>query len=132
MKLFGTVTQGLSAALDLYEARHRVLAENIANSETPGYRARDLKFDEELLTAMTPPDPKPPGEGNQAAAPPPAPPHVEPTVDRDAPVKPDGNSVAIDVQVGRLSENAFKIQALTQILSARLDGLKRVIDGGKV
>jgi len=80
---------------------------------------------------MTPPDPKPPGEGNQAAAPPPAPPHVEPIVDRDATIKPDGNSVAIDVQVGRLSENAFKIQALTQILSARLDGLKRVIDGGK-
>ena len=53
-------------------------------------------------------------------------------VDRDAPIKPDGNSVAIDVQVGRLSENAFKIQALSQILSARLDGLKRVIDGGKV
>jgi len=132
MKLFGTVTQGLSQALDLYEARHRVLAENLANSETPGYRARELKFDEALISAMTPPDPQPPGDGNgKAAAPPPTPPHVEPTVDRDAAVKPDGNSVAIDVQVGRLSENAFKIQALTQILSARLDGLKRVIDGGK-
>jgi flagellar basal-body rod protein FlgB len=131
MNLFGTVTQGLSAALDLYEARHRVLAENIANSETPGYRARELKFDEALLTAMTPPDPKAGGEGS-AAAPPPAPPHVEPTIDRDATIKPDGNSVAIDVQVGRLSENAFKIQALTQILSSRLDGLKRVIDGGKI
>jgi len=131
MKLFGTVTQGLSTALDLYEARHRVLAENIANSETPGYRARELKFNEELLTAMTPPEPQPSGDGSKAAAPPPSPPHVEPSVDRDAAVKPDGNSVAIDVQVGRLSENAFKIQALTQILSARLDGLKRVIDGGK-
>ena len=131
MKLFGTVTQGLSQALDLYEARHRVLAENIANSETPGYRARELKFDEALLTAMTPPEPKPQGESAAAAPPPPSPPHVEPSVDRDAVVKPDGNSVAIDVQVGRLSENAFKIQALTQILSARLDGLKRVIDGGK-
>jgi flagellar basal-body rod protein FlgB len=129
MKLFGTVTQGLSAALDLYQARHQVLAENIANSETPGYRARELKFDEALITAMTPPDPKTPGDPAAVASPVP---HVEPTVDRDAAVKPDGNSVAIDVQVGRLSENAFKIQALTQILSARLDGLKRVIDGGKI
>jgi flagellar basal-body rod protein FlgB len=129
MNLFGTVTQGLSAALDLYQARHRVLTENIANSETPGYRARDLKFDEELVAAMTPPDPKTPGD--PAAVAPPMP-RVEPTVDRDAAVKPDGNSVAIDVQVGRLAENAFKIQALTQILSSRLEGLKRVIDGGKV
>jgi flagellar basal-body rod protein FlgB len=128
MKLFGTVTQGLSTALDLYQARHQVLAENIANSETPGYRARDLKFDEQLVAAMAPPDPT--TAGDRASVP--TTPHVEPTVDRDAAVKPDGNSVAIDVQVGRLSENAFKIQALTQILSSRLEGLKRVIDGGKV
>ena len=128
MKLFGNVTSGLSAALELYQARHQVLAENIANSETPGYRARELKFDEQLLTAMTPPDPKAPGDPQAVA---PATPHVEPTIDRDAAVKPDGNSVAIDVQVGRLSENAFKIQALTQILSSRYEGLKRVIDGGK-
>jgi flagellar basal-body rod protein FlgB len=128
MNLFGTVTQGLGAALDLYQARHQVLAENIANAETPGYRARELKFDEALSTAMTSADEKTPGD---AAAVAPPKPHVEPTVDRDAAVKPDGNSVAIDVQVGRLSENAFKIQALTQILSARLEGLKRVIDGGK-
>lgn len=128
MKLFGNVTQGLSAALELYQARHQVLAENIANSETPGYRARELKFDEQLLTAMQPADPKAPGDPQAVA---PEKPHVEPTVDRDAAVKPDGNSVAIDVQVGRLSENAFKIQALTQILSSRYEGLKRVIDGGK-
>ena len=58
-------------------------------------------------------------------------PHVAPTIDRKATIKPDGNSVALDTQMGRLSENAFKIQALTQILSSRYQGLKRVIDGGK-
>jgi flagellar basal-body rod protein FlgB len=134
MKLFGTVTQGLSAVLDLYQARHEVLAENIANSETPGYRARDLKFDEALVAAMAPPDPKTAGDPKAAgdpAAGAPATPRVEPTIDRDAAVKPDGNSVAIDVQVGRLSENAFRIQALTQILSSQYENLKRVIDGGK-
>jgi flagellar basal-body rod protein FlgB len=129
MQLFGTLTEGLGAALDLYQARHKVLAENIANSETPGYRARDIQFADQLASALTAPSPgeKPPGDPASVAAPL----HVEPTLDRDASVKPDGNSVAIDVQVGRLSENAFKIQALTQILSSRYQGLKRVIDGGK-
>ena len=128
MQLFGTVTQGLSAALDLYQARHQVLAENIANSETPGYRARDLEFGAALAAALAPPDPASPGEASIVE---PDAPHVEPTIDRTATIKPDGNSVALDTQVGRLAENAFKIQALTQILSSRYAGLKRVIDGGK-
>ena len=128
MQLFGTVTQGLSAALDLYQARHQVLAENIANSETPGYRARDLDFADELAAALTPADPASPGDAASVA---PTVPHVTPTIDRKATIKPDGNSVALDTQMGRLSENAFKIQALTQILSSRYQGLKRVIDGGK-
>ena len=128
MQLFGTVTQGLSAALDLYQARHQVLAENIANSETPGYRARDLDFADELVAALTPADPASPGDSSSLA---PAAPPVAPTIDRTATIKPDGNSVALDTQMGRLSENAFKIVALTQILSSRYQGLKRVIDGGK-
>ena len=128
MQLFGTVTQGLSAALDLYQARHTVLAENIANSETPGYRARDLDFGDALAEAMAPAEPAAPGDSSIVA---PTSRHLEPTIDRAAAVKPDGNSIALDEQVGRLAENAFKIQALTQIISARYQGLRRVIDGGK-
>lgn len=129
MKLFGTVTEGLGAALDLYQARHTVIAENIANSETPGYRARDIQFADQLAAALTKPQ-----EGEGAMEQPAnmkMPMRIEPSIDRDATLKPDGNSVALDVQVGRLSENAFKIQALTQILSGRYQGLKRVIEGGK-
>jgi flagellar basal-body rod protein FlgB len=128
MQLFGTVTEGLGRALDLYQARHTVLAENIANSETPGYRARELDFGNALAEALAPPEPNAPGDSSSVA---PANRRIEPTLDREAAVKPDGNSVALDEQVGRLSENAFKIQALTQILSARYQSLKRVIDGGK-
>ena len=129
LQLFGTVTEGLGAALDLYQARHQVLAENIANSETPGYRARDIEFAEQLAAALSKSE-----QGTKTAGDPKtvaSPIHVEPTVDRNAAVKPDGNSVALDLQVGKLSENAFKIEALTQILSARYASLKQVIDGGK-
>jgi flagellar basal-body rod protein FlgB len=131
MQLFGTVTEGLGAALDLYQARHTVLAENIANSETPGYRARDLEsadFADALAEAMAPAEPTAPGDSASVA---PTSRHPEPAIDRQAAVKPDGNSVALDEQAGRLAENAFKIQALTQILSARYQSLKRVIADGK-
>jgi len=119
MKLFGTLTEGLGTAIDVYQARHNVLAENIANSETPGYRARDIEFADQLAQALTSTPANTPGDPKSVA---PTSLHIEPTLDRDA---------AIDTQVGRLAENAFKIQALTQILSARYQGLKRVIDGGR-
>ena len=130
MKLFGTVTEGLGAALELYQKRHNVLSENIANSETPGYRARDIEFADQLAAALTAPQGPETGSGQPPNMQMPV--RAEPTIDRAATIKPDGNSVALDVQVGRLSENAFKIQALTQILSGRYQGLKRVIEGGKV
>src|ERR1044072_3690536 len=98
MKLFGTVTEGLGAALDLYQARHQVLAENIANSETPGYRARDIQFADELASALTAPQNGPEAPATPAGGQ--GPMHVEPSLDRDATLKPDGNSVALDVQVG--------------------------------
>lgn len=128
MKLFGTLTEGLGTALDVYQARHNVLAENVANSETPGYRARDIQFADQLAAALTAPAKETPGDPKSVQ---PSQLRLEPTIDRDAAVKPDGNSVALDTQVGRLAENAFKIQALTQILSGRYASLKRVIDGGK-
>ena len=123
MQIFGNVVQGLSRALDLYQARHGVLAENVANAETPGYRARELDFASELKAAF---DPQ--AEAGGAPANDRLP---QPIVDRGATVKLDGNSVDLDIQMGELSENAFKIVALSQLLSRKLDGLKRAIDGGR-
>ncbi len=119
MQIFGTVIQGLGAALDMFQARHNVLAENVANAETPGYRARDIDFGNVLAAAFDP-------TSTETAAP-----DVQPSVDRDATIKLDGNSVDLDMQMGELSENAFKIVALSQLLSRKLEGLKRVIDGGR-
>lgn len=124
MQIFGNVVQGLSRALDLYQARHGVLAENVANAETPGYRARELDFASELKAAF---DPQAEAGGGAATSDR----QPQPIVDRDATVKLDGNSVDLDIQMGELSENAFKIVALSQLLSRKLDGLKRAIDGGR-
>jgi flagellar basal-body rod protein FlgB len=41
----------LKKALDVYASRHRVVADNIANVETTGYRARELRFEEYLNDA---------------------------------------------------------------------------------
>jgi len=119
MRIFSTVIQGLGTAIELHAARQRVLAENVANAETPGYRARDLDFGAELANAFTP-----------GAVPENSRPAVSPIEDRTAIVKIDRNSVDLDTQMARLSENALKLRALSEILGRKYAGLKRVIEGG--
>ena len=118
MGIFGPVIQGLGTALDVYQARHRVLAENVANSETPGFRARDLDF----ATALTHAFERDGGGEAPAGA-------VEPVVDTRATVKIDGNSVDLDTEMARLSENTMKEVALTRILARKFASLKLAIEG---
>ena len=55
MKLFdGTKIPVLGRALDAYALRQKVIAGNLANITTPGYKAQSVKFDDELSGAMQP------------------------------------------------------------------------------
>lgn len=119
MRIFGPVIQGLQTALEVYQAQHRVIAENIANSETPGYRARQLEFANVLEQAFTDDET---GRLNSETA--------EPTVDPRPAIKLDGNSVDLDTEMAHLSENNLKIVALSQILARKYQGLKMVIEEG--
>ena len=121
MQMFGSLVEGLGRALDLYQARHRVLAENVANAETPGYRARDLEFGAALAQAF---------EAGSAPQPAPAA-EPEPVVDARATVKGDGNSVDVDAEMAKMSENALKMVALSQIISRQYAGLRSAITDGR-
>lgn len=121
MNLFGTVINGLGTALHLHETRHRVVAENIANAETPGYRARRLEFGERLREAF---DPAAADGGSANAALP-----VEPEVDRTARLKADRNSVNLDVEMAHLSENTLRTVALSRLLTRKYQSLKAAIAG---
>jgi flagellar basal-body rod protein FlgB len=119
MRIFDPVIQGLGSALDMFQTRHRVLTENVANAETPGYRARDLDFSSALDQAFE--------QGGSTASDASEP---EPVVDPNAAVKIDGNSVELETEMSRLSENALRIVALSQILVRKYNGLITAINGG--
>lgn len=114
MEIFGTVVRGLAEALDLHEARHNLIAENIANVETPGYRARDVDFREALQAAFA-------EDAGRDAEPP------TPLVDPTSAVKADGNSVDLDREMTRLSENALQIVTLSRLLAKKYSGLRETI-----
>ena len=103
--------------LDAAVARQRVIARNIANAETPGYRAKDIRFSRDLKQAIE-------QEGEAAAS------SIGlETVDKDSPVKPDGNSVDLDRELSELSGNALAYQTLITLVAMKTNQMRSAIAG---
>ena len=121
--LFDPTMQGLSQALTLRQKRHEVIASNLANVETPGYRAKELDFGAalqqafEIHRAPEVPESEPPLPAERV---------VE---DLDAPARADGNTVDVDMQMAKLSANGEDYVALSRLLGHRLALLRQAITG---
>ncbi len=108
---------GLSLLTQLMNAsslRHRVIAQNVANVNTPGYRRQEVSFETDLAKAL---------ESSPGAA-------VKPrvvTVDRAERV--DGNTVDIDREMNDLGKNALVYQAAAQIIASRVASMRAAISG---
>lgn len=94
-------------------ARHRVIAENVANADTPGYRARDVKDFQAIVKESFTPRTTRPGHsgldgGDNAAR----------TFELPLPPSPNGNSVDIEDQAVRAVE-AQSQQALALAVYAK-------------
>ncbi len=118
--LFDSTMRGLAQALTLHQQRHEVLASNLANVETPGYRARELDFETALQDAFAG------GEGIEAPVP-----ETKVVEDRTAPGRADGNTVDVDLQMAKLGANGGRYVALARILGHRIAMLRQAIEGNR-
>lgn len=120
ISMFDSTIDALSNALAVYQRRHQVISSNIANVETPGYRAKDVDFQRALKDAFD--------GGNQAAADGPREP-VAIVDDMSAPQRTDGNTVDIDLQMAKLSANTGRYDVLAKVLAKQFGLLRQAIDG---
>lgn len=97
--------------------RHRVIGENIANANTPGYRTLEVAFEEELKTILSQDD----VDLND----------LDPVVKYSTglPSRVDGNNVDTAQQMGDLEKNAIIYSAYSNILALRMSMLKSSITG---
>lgn len=132
-KLFDTTVSLLERVLDFAALRHNVLASNIANLNTPGYRARDLLFMGELQEAMagvTSPGPSqavswnPNGSSGGASLRGVTPRLVYENAWRSTA---DGNTVDIDQEMRKLAENNLFYDVAAQLVARKLNMLKESI-----
>jgi len=119
------MTEALSRFLDVNVARHKLIASNLANIDTPGYRTRDLDFRAELARASF---------GNEwendggsltyasytAVARP-----VRGLLQR-----PDGNNVSVERESLLLAETQMKYNLGVQLLKDEFHTISQAINSG--
>ena len=114
------MAQGLfgihATALELRSQRLGLIASNIANAATPGYKARDIDFAQALKAREA-------GLGPDRAI-------AEATRYR-VPVMPsmDGNTVEMPVEQTAFAENAVGYQATLSFIRGRVETLTRALKG---
>jgi flagellar basal-body rod protein FlgB len=135
MTIFDRTMQLLERSLDLRGARQQVIAANIANEETPKYRATDLNFGQALANAQQGKLPitlvsthqqhiGPKGSGFQRVQG-----HLEEVPAGDLPL--DANSVNIELEMAKMSDNAQQYNTAATIISMRLRQLLAAIREGR-
>lgn len=122
-------------ALDVYAERGRVHARNVANAETPGYRAQEVRFEDDLKLAL-----RTTGEGRLAR-----------TQERHLPAagslpgtrvaarNPPGawsgngiNDVEIDHEMAEIARNTTRFTVAAEMVRRTYEGLRKAIHGRAV
>jgi flagellar basal-body rod protein FlgB len=107
------ITSHLERYMDLVSARQKLVASNIANADTPGYRTQDIDFQFEFMSLV---------EGTSPQA-------MEPA---GLAAKPDGNNVNIDREARLLAENAIRFNLATTLVRSQVKMVRTAIQEGKV
>ena len=106
--------------------RQQALASNIANLDTPGYQAKDYKFEDHLEASIamktTSPRHLSPVQDTASAR----------VFDVGTDEKPNGNNVDIDRELTEITKNGVEYITLVQYLNQKIRTLRSAIDGGRV
>jgi len=117
LDLFDTTLVGLQRAMSGSLLRQQVLANNLANANTPGFKRSDVDFHSSLQLAFSQ-NPAPQAISDTG---------FEISTDRSTTMRADGNNVDVDSEMSNLSENTLDYQSLTSVLRSRIGILETAI-----
>jgi flagellar basal-body rod protein FlgB len=130
----GDTYRATRMGLDACALRHQVISNNIANADTPQYRDRVVSFEDQLRAQLMPSGDQLVGRRTRAGQIPigeSAMAEVNATVGYSPAVawRVDGNTVDIDLEVTRLTENQSKYKALARVMADEHRLLRTAISG---
>lgn len=111
-RMLEQVSARLERYMDLLGARQKLVASNLANADTPGYRTKDLDFQSEFQSAVLDASPR----AVEVAG---------------LKTKNDGNNVSVDREARLLAENALRFNIASQLVRREIQSLRNAIQEGK-
>jgi flagellar basal-body rod protein FlgB len=121
--LFGKTFHAIETSLDIAKERHGLITSNIANLDTPGYRAKDIDFTDALKDAM---------EGTSVDLSRTSPCHFGSMTSYPEPPLSGTGSVDIDKEMSKIAENNLRYRASVEVLLGKLSKLKfAIMEGGR-
>jgi flagellar basal-body rod protein FlgB len=109
-------------ALNIRTSYHKVISGNIANVETPGYKAKDMDFKREIDRVMHS------GANSSAIG---GDVEVKENQENDGLSSIDGNTVSVENEIVKLTENQVMFHSLIQVAAKRFSMMKFMISEGK-
>jgi flagellar basal-body rod protein FlgB len=108
----------LARLMDVAQLRHRVISQNLANVNTPGYHKLEVSFEDAFSRALG-------KKGEQGAL------GVRPKIveGQGNPQRQDGNTVDLDKEVGSLNKNSLMFSTAVQMLISRINMMRSAITG---
>jgi len=131
--LFDNLHSGLGKVLDLRGQQHALTASNLANADTPGFKAKYIPFDRVLKEAVSTGDHMQLRRTDALHAYAPNTNTLSPEIKEldAAPWSVDGNSVVPEREAVRLTENSTIFSAVAKGLSRRMAMLKYAGNDGR-
>jgi len=118
-KLFGKTVDMLSTMMEYQSKRHKLIAANIANIDTPGYKPKDLDFKKELDGMMCSEKSVAMNKTNSG--------HLSSKGCDEYEVVRAGNTVNIDKEMTRLAENNLMYNLSVELLARKFKSLTTVL-----
>ena len=105
------MTENAVRYMDLLSTRQKLVASNIANADTPGYKTQDIDFQFEFMSLVK-------GQEPQVQQP------------QGLTEKPDGNNVSMDREARLLAENAIRFNLASTMVAGQIKAVRTAIKEG--
>jgi flagellar basal-body rod protein FlgB len=127
--------KALTTALNFREMRQELISSNVANANTPGYKAKKLDFEEALARAldvdgqmqMNATDGRHYNVGGGGFN------NLEPEIydNPNGVVSENGNTVDVEAEMAQMAENKLMYDALVQLINKKMGIMKYAINSEK-
>jgi len=97
--------------MDLLSARQKLVASNVANADTPGYKTKDIDFQSEFRSALG-------GLGPQPI-------EVSGLTTRN-----DGNNVSVDREARMMADNDIRFNLASNLLRSQIQAIRAALQPG--